>query len=87
MVRPNAPQLSVALEQLGTEFKEDFGHTEDNSEEVFAAYAADHGQYLRACPCHAGVALRGRTATGPLPQDHADRTDRPGLLSATRGAR
>ena len=40
----SAQQLSVALEQLGAELKDQFLRTGQGREEVFAAYAADHGQ-------------------------------------------
>ena len=46
-VRLSARQLSVALEQLGTEIKSDFVGTGDDPGEVFAAYAAEHGQEQR----------------------------------------
>lgn len=43
-VRLSAQRLSSALEQLGTELKEDFLGTGEHPGEVFAAYAAEHGQ-------------------------------------------
>lgn len=43
-VRLSAQQLSLALEQLGTKLKDTFVHTGEDPEEVFAAYAAEHGQ-------------------------------------------
>ncbi|MCS5480760.1 potassium channel family protein [Corynebacterium sp. YIM 101645] len=43
-VRLSAQRLSLALQQLGDKLKKDFLHTGESVEEVFAAYAADHGQ-------------------------------------------
>lgn len=46
-VRLSAQQLSLALEQLGAELRDDFLHAGDDLEEIFAAYATEHGQNLR----------------------------------------
>ncbi len=45
--RLSAQRLSSALEQLGSEIKEDFVGTGENPGEVFAAYAGEHGQSPR----------------------------------------
>ena len=47
-VRLSAQRLSAALEQLGSEIKEDFVGTGENPGEVFAAYAGEHGQSTRS---------------------------------------
>ena len=47
-VRLSARQLTVALEQLGTEISQDFVRTGDDPAEVFAAYADEHGQHPRS---------------------------------------
>ena len=47
-VRLSAQRLSSALEQLGSEIKDDFVGTGEHPGEVFAAYAAEHGQSTRA---------------------------------------
>ena len=47
-VRLSAQRLSAALEQLGSEIKDDFVGTGEHPGEVFAAYAAEHGQNTRA---------------------------------------
>lgn len=44
----SAQRLSSALEQLGSEVKEDFVGTGENPGEVFAAYAGEHGQSTRS---------------------------------------
>ncbi|MFI7585334.1 potassium channel family protein [Kocuria sp. M1N1S27] len=44
VVQLSARRLCSALEQLSTEIKEDFVGTGEHPGEVFAAYAADHGQ-------------------------------------------
>lgn len=43
----SAQRLSLALQQLGDKLKEDFLHTGESVEEIFAAYAADHEQPSR----------------------------------------
>ncbi|WP_272027869.1 hypothetical protein [Kocuria rosea] len=43
----SAQRLSSALEQLGSEVKEDFVGTGEHPGEVFAAYAGEHGQSPR----------------------------------------
>ena len=47
-VRSSAQRLSSALDQLGSEIKDDFVGTGEHPGEVFAAYAAEHGQSTRA---------------------------------------
>lgn len=47
-VRLSAQRLAGAIQQLGDKLKEDFLHTGESLEEIFAAYAADHGQKPRA---------------------------------------
>lgn len=47
-VRLSAQRLSSALNQLGSEIKDDFVGTGEHPGEVFAAYAAEHGQSTRA---------------------------------------
>ncbi|MDF9278383.1 hypothetical protein P4U43_11340 [Arthrobacter sp. EH-1B-1] len=47
-VRLSARQLSLALDQLGSELKESFLHTGENLEEIIDAYATDHGQKPRS---------------------------------------
>ncbi|MEB2529283.1 transporter [Kocuria rosea] len=46
-VRSSAQRLSSALDQLGSEIKDDFVGTGEHPGEVFAAYAAEHGQNTR----------------------------------------
>ena len=46
-VRLSAQQLSLALDQLGDELRESFLHTGDTLEEIFEAYATEHGQSTR----------------------------------------
>jgi hypothetical protein len=46
-VRLSAQRLSTALEQLGTEIKDDFVGTGNNPAEVFTAYATEHSQNTR----------------------------------------
>jgi hypothetical protein len=46
-VRLSARQLSLALDQLGSELKESFLHTGENLEEIIDAYATEHGQKPR----------------------------------------
>ena len=43
-VRTSAGRLGLALEQLGQKLREEFVRTGETPEEVFAAYAADHGR-------------------------------------------
>ncbi|MCY1157017.1 MAG: transporter [Citricoccus sp.] len=43
-VRLSAQRLSEALEQLAQKLETDFVHTGDGIEEIFAAYAEEHGQ-------------------------------------------
>lgn len=47
-VRFSAQRLSGSLHQLGAKLAEDFVGTGKNLEEVFAAYAVEHGQNTRA---------------------------------------
>lgn len=47
-MRLSAQRLSSALDQLGSEIKDDFVGTGEHPGEVFAAYAAEHGQSTRA---------------------------------------
>lgn len=46
-VRLSAQRLSLALDQLGDELRESFLHTGDTLEEIFDAYATEHGQSTR----------------------------------------
>ncbi|MGQ1797063.1 potassium channel family protein [Kocuria oceani] len=46
-VQLGAQQLSLALEQLAAKLKNSFVHTGEDPGEVFAAYAAEHGQASR----------------------------------------
>lgn len=46
-VRTSARRLGLALEQLGQKLREDFLGTGESPEEVFAAYAEDHGRDSR----------------------------------------
>ncbi|MEX5298880.1 potassium channel family protein [Kocuria sp. CPCC 205292] len=46
-VRTSARRLGLALEQLGQKLREDFLGTGEAPEEVFAAYAEDHGREAR----------------------------------------
>ncbi|MCT1601072.1 hypothetical protein M3E18_10745 [Kocuria sp. p3-SID1433] len=47
-MRPSAQRLSSALNQPGSEIKDDFVGTGEHPGEVFAAYAAEHRQTTRA---------------------------------------
>ncbi|WP_298589393.1 potassium channel family protein [uncultured Kocuria sp.] len=46
-VRTSARRLGLALDQLGQKLREDFLSTGETPEEVFAAYAEDHGREPR----------------------------------------
>lgn len=46
-VRRSAGQLSLALEQLAKKLREDFVRADGTAEDVFAAYAEDHGRTPR----------------------------------------